>query len=166
VTISSVYLQPGEWFVCDGPTAIQTILGSCVGIVMRHPHGPTCVAHCMLPRWNALPGPPGEARFVDRCLTDMIALFDRRGLSRNQLAAMLFGGGRLLPGAAAGRMPGVGRQNVEAALSILHREGVDIVRQDVGGNRGRKLLVLSHTGEVTVSTISPLRLASPEEAVA
>lgn len=148
--MNTVCLQPGEWFFSERPVLIDTILGSCLGIVMRHRDGATCVAHCVLPRWNGEPG--GEARFVDRCLEQMMMLFDRRGRERSELDVKLFGGSRMLVTDPPGRDP-VGRQNLDMALAILRREGIRVSAQDVGGNRGRRILVHSATGEVRVSYV-------------
>jgi chemotaxis protein CheD len=152
----SVYLQPGEWFFSDRPARIDTILGSCLGIVMRHRGGATCVAHCVLPAWNGDTDESGdEARYVDRCLEKMMSFFDRRGIVRSQLEVKLFGASQLLPGGVRANTLAVGRQNLTAALEILQREGIPVCSQDVGGNRGRKISVNSATGEVTVTYMQP-----------
>lgn len=148
----SLYLQPGEWFFSDRPAKIDTILGSCLGIVMRHHGGATCVAHCVLPAWKGETSESGdEARYVDRCLEKMLGFFDRRGIERSQLEVKLFGASQLLPGLVSGNTFAVGRQNLAAALEILEREGIAICSRDVGGNRGRKISVDSATGEVRVT---------------
>ncbi len=156
--MTTVYLHPGEYFFSDEPAMIDTILGSCLGIVMRHRDGATCVAHCVLPRWHGETCAYGEeARFVDRCLGQMMAFFERRGIGHGQLEVKLFGGSQLLHSAERARMPSVGRQNLAAALSILRHEGIRVSAQDVGGNRGRKILVDSGTGNVDVRYMRPSR---------
>lgn len=165
--MKTIYLLPGEWSCSKGPALIDTILGSCLGIVMRRPGGATCVAHCVLPRGTGEPGAQaGEARFVDRWLERTIAFFDHQGSDRGEIDVKLFGGSQLLPAAPASRSPSVGRQNLESALGILRREGFRVSEQDVGGHRGRRIVVNSVTGEVQVRYITPSVTHSPAKAAA
>lgn len=152
--MTSLSLKPGECFFSEGPATIDTILGSCLGIVMRHRGGATCVAHCVLPRANSEITEPGcAARFVDQSIEQMLAFFDRRAISHDQLEVKLFGGSQILTRGFLGRIPPVGQQNLETALAILGREGIPISAQDTGGRCGRRILVDSATGEVQVRYI-------------
>jgi chemotaxis protein CheD len=155
--MTCVSLKPGESFFSERPATVDTILGSCLGIVMRHRDGATCVAHCVLPRANGENAEPGcTARFVDQSLEQMLAFFERRGISHDQLEVKLFGGSQILTTGPVGRMPPVGQQNLEAALAFLGREGIPVSAQDTGGRRGRRILVDSSTGEVQVRYIRSL----------
>jgi chemotaxis receptor (MCP) glutamine deamidase CheD len=47
----------------------------------------------------------------------------------------------------------VGRQNVLAALQALFEASVPVVMSDVEGNRGRRVVLHAHTGDLVVRVL-------------
>lgn len=135
------------------PVKVQTLLGSCVAVTL---HCRFCRAggifHALLPRIEDYPkhkgGPP--YRFVDSGLAALLEAMDRAGADMRALEAKVFGGA----GALLGQEAGVGLKNVRVALSGLTERGLRVSAVNVGGDRGRKLLFLPHTGEVYVKLLS------------
>src|SRR6266568_1228811 len=71
--ILEVFLQPGEFYFGDEKTRIRTLLGSCVAIVLWHPHlriGGMC--HYMLPR---RPQGPSDSPMDGRYAEDAMRMF-------------------------------------------------------------------------------------------
>lgn len=162
MTPEYVYLNPGQWHADAYRTSVvETILGSCVGIVLRDAAGATCVGHCMLPyaRHDEPRGEPG--RFVDLCLNEMFGFFERRGKPRRELEAKLFGGARVLPPYRSDTR-GIGEENIAAAVAILKRMDVCLVACDVGGGRGRRIVVNTADGSVFVRELG-CRAQDPHE---
>jgi chemotaxis protein CheD len=153
VTTPAVYLKPGEWFFGEQPAVVETILGSCLGIIMRSSEGATCVAHCVLPRWEGGAAPDATGKFVDRTLAEMLRLFARRGVERVNLEVKLFGGAGVLLGGGGRAVQEVGRDNIEMAIQVLRREGIRVSACQVGGSRGRKIAVHTESGDVFVWTL-------------
>jgi chemotaxis protein CheD len=149
----SVYLQPGEWCLCEAPARVETVLGSCLGIVMRHREGTTCVAHCMLPEWDGAPSAAAAGKYVDQCLPEMLGVFERRGLAAEDLEVMLFGAAKVLGHRGGSDVLRIGDGNVRTAQRILQHAGVRVVAKRVGGTNGCKIVVDTRTGEVELRAL-------------
>jgi len=144
------YLKPGEVVVSETPTKIVTVLGSCVSVTMFHRgSGLAAICHGALPscRRDKLCGGSCDDMFkyVDCSLLYMLFVFRKRGIPGNEIEVKLFGGADTL---ASKRENTIGSQNVRIALHIMDLEELKIRAADVGDAFGRKLIFISHTGEV------------------
>jgi len=148
--VDSIYLHPGEMAFCDRPTLVETVLGSCVSVIMRNPRLQLgCICHAMLPCSRGDRREP--LKYVDSSIRCMLQMLARHSSRKEDLEVKLFGGasmGRLIP-----RSQSVGHQNVEAAMTLVHEEGLKVRTSDTGGTSGRKLLFYTATGEVLVKRI-------------
>lgn len=139
---AKLYLLPGRIAVCLRPTAVTTILGSCVAVCLwdrrRRRGGMT---HHLLPRW--LPGARGPDRFGDVAVARLIDELGALGSLPGDLQAKLFGGADTMGGSRGD----LGRRNLEVAREVLGDHGIPIVAESGGGHRGRKLIF--HTGPGT-----------------
>jgi len=155
---SSVYLRPGEYIVSDGsPLLVSTVLGSCVSVTMFVPAlGLGAITHGVLPRscGRYAKVAQGTGRFVDTSIHAVVQELRGLGIRPSQTEVKVFGGSQMYGqwGDASGLR--IGWENVEAALDTLSDLGYTVLATDVGGNRGRKLLFVSHTGEVWVKRLS------------
>jgi chemotaxis protein CheD len=145
----SRYLQPGQVLACSEPTTVTTILGSCVAVCLwDNRRGMGGVNHYLLPRPS---GQEQSARFgpiaIARTLERLLAL----DCSPRDLQAKLFGGAWIL--ATPSGSEHIGLQNVRLARERLAEAGIPIVAEDVGGNRGRKLVFHTDTGIALVKKL-------------
>lgn len=150
-----VFLKPGEIVVSSVPLQVTTLLGSCVAVTMHSPrHGVGAICHAQLPccRKGVAVGQdhPDAGKFVNFAILRMLDRLAGLGVCREEIQAKLFGGADMFD--AHGRR-GVGRQNSEMALKVLEKESVRVVKQDLGGERGRKIIFRSHTGEVLLKRL-------------
>ena len=145
-----VYLHPGQVFASSEPSAVTTILGSCVAVVLwddaRRVGG---LNHYLLPLW-ARPG-DDTLRFGNVAFERLLAELTARGAVRSRLRAKVFGGACLLVGAARGDH--LGTKNVDVAHSLLATARIPLIAEDVGGRRGRKLIVHTDTGDAWVKLL-------------
>jgi chemotaxis protein CheD len=77
----------------------------------------------------------------------------RDGSKKKNLEAQIFGG-------AYNRVASfkdVGRENVRVARRILARQGIRVVSEDIGGEKGRKVIFDSVKNEVAVLKVDRLR---------
>lgn len=147
-----IYLHPAQMSLCEVPSRVETVLGSCVAVTMwdrRTQIG--CICHAVLP----LAKDPGRDpfKYVDSSIRFMIQMLQARRVRLQELEIKLFGGASMR-GLRNGR-PSVGHQNVQAAMALLTAEGFSLRTSDTGGSAGRKLRFYSATGEVFVK---PIRL--------
>jgi len=154
--LPSVYLRPGEVSVCEEPTKVVTVLGSCVSVTLFHRHtrlGAIC--HGVLPdcrHGKLCGGTCGDMfKYVDCSLLYMLSEFAKRGIQRKEIEVKVFGGADTL---ASKRENTIGSQNVRIALHIIGLEKMKIAAADVGDSFGRKLIFFSHTGEVFLKRLN------------
>lgn len=137
----ALYLRAGEIAVASHPTAITTVLGSCVAVclydVATRIGG---MNHFLLPHHVERERSP---RFGTVAVPELLAQLVKAGARRSGLQAKVFGGSSVL--GAQGRRS-LGDDNAELALRLLEEARIPVVDQDVGGQRGRKLIFHSDDG--------------------
>lgn len=145
------YLKPAELCIADAPTLISTVLGSCVSLVLHaRKQGLSAICHALLPTGSCL---ESGYRFVDCSIEHMLSGMRERGLRPGDLEAKLFGGSDMFSFQGHPGRGTVGSQNIESAYAMIARHGLNLVASDVGGARGRKLILHSHTGDVFVKLL-------------
>ena len=141
---ASRYLHPGEVAAAAGPTALATVLGSCVGVCLFDAgRGVGGMNHFLLPDSAGHARP--SARFGDMAMHQLLAEVLAAGASRGGLAARVFGGACVLSAFCAGTRH-LGERNVEVALDFLDARAIPVLECDTGGRRGRRVLFHTHTG--------------------
>ena len=147
------YLTIGRGVVCETPTTVLTVLGSCVSVTMYSKlHRIGGLFHALMPRWRDHENGSdyNVYKYVDSSVEALLKEMNRRGIPNKTLECKVFGGASaLFPHEMS-----VGDRNVRSALDVLFENGVRIRAMDVGGAQGRKLLFLSHTGEVFIKRIN------------
>lgn len=98
----------------------------------------------MLPLWNGegLESPRYGNIAIPRLLDDLAKLH----CEKKNLVAKVFGGGNVLGESVS--MFRVGERNITIAFRFLEELGIPIVASSTGGDRGRKILFNTYTGEV------------------
>lgn len=147
---ASIFLHPGQMLVATEPTAITTILGSCVALCLYDPGRRIGgMNHYLLP--HAVAKPRFPARFGTVAITRLVERMEESGCRVREIEAKVFGGAGVV---RALRSPGsLGAQNVEIALEALRALGIPLRASDVGGERGRKLVFHTDDGSAWVRTI-------------
>ena len=109
--------------------------------------------HFMLPFHGEGQSSP---RYGDIAIAELLGKFRALGSQRRNIQARIFGGACVLQALQSiqGSIGHIGQKNVEIAVDILGREGVDIIEKNVYGNRGRKVSMISHTGEIKLGFVS------------
>lgn len=131
--------------ISDGVRA-RAILGSCIGLSLYQPtRRIAIVAHIVLPAAEGRPGSAGK--FADTAIPLMIDMFKRHGIHRSGLIAKLAGGANMFGGNGPIQ---IGADNIETVKSILASMKIPIQGEHVGGQKGRRIVVDSATGEMVV----------------
>jgi chemotaxis protein CheD len=157
-----VYLRPGQIYVADKPTVVSTLLGSCVSITLFNRAlrwGAIC--HGILPackkkkRGNCNQECKELYKYIDCAFRHMVLLSRSCALNHEETEVKLFGGaGMLTPHKNRHGIMSVGDQNIRMALRLIKSEGFNILASDTGGNSGRKLFFLTHTGDVYLKRLN------------
>jgi chemotaxis protein CheD len=144
------FVQPGQVFVTGRPTAVTTILGSCIAVCLwdeqRRIGG---VNHFMLP--FSAGSTARSARFGNVAMDELFEQMKMAGARVPFLRAFVFGGSCMFPGMQSADH--LGQKNADLALDLLSRRGVQLAQLDVGGNRGRKVIFYTDEGSICLKTI-------------
>ena len=152
--LTQVYLHPGHLHASAEPSAITTVLGSCVAVCLfdaRIRAGG--VNHFLLPDHThdaavaGRYGPSATQQLLDR----MFAL----GARAETMTARLVGGANVL--AAIRVTPSLGERNAASAIEVLLAAGVLVSARDVGGEVGRKLVFSTRDGTAWIKPLGGAR---------
>lgn len=164
----TVTLHPGDVACLGRGDRLETLLGSCVAIVLTDPQrtvGAMChVVHAGTPGSS----PTRETAYGDSALARMGTLLRDRGIDPGQCLAWVYGGGHMFPGQAvdANRTVDIGAANFEWALRALHQAGIRVLGVALGGYVYRKLRWTIGPEDPEVETVQMARPPRPKESLA
>ncbi|MBN1847358.1 MAG: chemotaxis protein CheD [Deltaproteobacteria bacterium] len=149
---ANYYLKPGYILVADRPTAISTVLGSCVSVCIYDRKRKTGgMNHFLLP--TIMKSDAATARYGNVATLTLIVMLINDGSKVKNMEAQIFGGAY---NSKISRLD-VGQDNIKIARKVLRKKGVRIVSEDVGGEKGRKIVFDTSTNEVAVIKVDKLR---------
>lgn len=141
--------------IINPPGKIMTIgLGSCVGIAlydkMKRLAG---LAHIMLPDSTSFKNVTNPYKFADLAIPILIEKMEMEGCSRRNIKAKIVGGASMFNFSDKTMINDIGKRNSEAVVKSLSELKIPILASDVGGNKGRTMIVDAESGVVVVRTI-------------
>lgn len=141
-----VYLHAGQLTIAATPTAVVTVLGSCVAVCLHDPVTRVGgVNHFLLPHHVER---ERSTRFGTIAVPELVEAVVRAGASRASIVAKVFGGASVI--GALSRTRRLGDENAALAFRLLEEARIPVLQQDVGGARGRKLVFLTDDGTAWV----------------
>jgi chemotaxis protein CheD len=130
-------LHPGDVALGQHGDTLETLLGSCVAIVITDPRrtvGAMChIVHSRRAPSHAL----ATGAYADVALATMVSLLQQRGITARLCEAYVYGGGNMFP--QLEQAPSVGDGNADWALAALAALGIRVLAVDVGGAAYRRL---------------------------
>lgn len=148
---ATAYLHPGQLVACTEPTTVTTILGSCVAVSLTdRRRGVGGVNHFLLPWWTSARS--ATTRFGNVACERLLEQVCAYGASPRSLEARVYGGASLLGGVAPTMAP-LGAKNVDVALEFLAAHGIPVIESDVGGSRGRRLVINTDDGRAELRAL-------------
>ena len=144
IHLTKQLLYPADIFVDKSPCLINTVLGSCVSVCLYDPvlqYG--AINHFLLPLWNG--HDLSTMKYGNLAIIRILEELLHFGSKYENITAKIFGGAEVLTGAPT--KFNIGRRNAQIAFEILNELKMPIVLSDVGGNRGRKIIFNTFTGE-------------------
>jgi chemotaxis protein CheD len=130
-------LHPGDVACGVRGDRFETLLGSCVAVILADPRR-TVGAMCHIVHAAGAPASrPGDTRHADVALAEMQRRLFAHDMRLELCEAYVFGGGNMFPRLYP-HQP-VGERNVHRVLDVLAAEGVRVLHHDVGGTAYRRL---------------------------
>ncbi|HIH00958.1 TPA: chemotaxis protein CheD [Thermoplasmata archaeon] len=135
--------RPPERLCCLG-------LGSCVAVFIYDPDTKIGgVLHALLPRKPAKKDP--DPKYTDSGIKILYDEIVSKGAKKRKLIAKLVGGAQMFPNLDLG-ISDIGTENIREARKTLQSLGVEVVSEEVKGNKGRSAYYSLETGDVTIRT--------------
>lgn len=130
-------LHPGDVVCGQRGDTLETLLGSCVAVILTDPHR-TIGAMCHIvhhqdvsEHWEL------DTLRVGGAMQRMYQLLMGRGMNPQLCDAFVYGGGNMFPDVF--RRTNVGRDNGHAVVRRLAIDGIRIAIQDLGGTTYRRI---------------------------
>lgn len=141
--------------VAKAPDKITTIgLGSCVGISLYDKKNNIVgLAHIMLADSSKFTNKTNLHKYADTAIPILINEMEKLGCDKKDITAKIAGGAQMFKSADSKFKNDIGSRNVIATEEILSRNGIFIKGKDVGGDKGRTMIVDASTGIVTIRSL-------------
>ncbi|MDR1084259.1 MAG: chemotaxis protein CheD [Deltaproteobacteria bacterium] len=151
VEIYRYHLTPGNLFTCGEQAMISTVLGTCVAVCLHDRRLKIGgMNHFLYPKSGFFGSSSNE--YGDVAIQALIEKLCRMGSRIQDLEAQIFGGGDI-PG-FDGK---TGIRNIKIARKLLKKHGINVVSEDVGGFKGRRLIFHTGTNETLVMKTHRIR---------
>lgn len=146
------FLKPGFIYVSTEPTMIFTVVGSCIAVcVFDRKQKIGGMNHFQFPIVRS--PKQATARYGNVAVPTLINLMISEGSKNEHLEAQILGGA-YNPEIAD---KNVGRENIKIAKKILAKKGVRLASEDVGGEKGRKIIFNNNSNELAVVKVDKVR---------
>lgn len=117
---------------------ITYALGSCIGICLYDPQIKLgAMVHIMLPL-NMEAGRKNALKYADTGICETLKQMESNGALRRRIVAKIAGGAKMFE--VSGSLGNIGQRNIDSVHMILRREGITLLKEDVGGTTARTLL--------------------------
>lgn len=144
VGIADMKMAQGEGML------VTYALGSCIGICLYDPVlRLAALVHIMLPL-NMEAGRKSPMKYADSGIRETLKQMESRGAKRGRITAKIAGGARMFDVSGGGSLGNIGQRNIESVHLNLKKEGVKLLREDVGGTVARTMLFDAASGEACI----------------
>ena len=129
----------------DSGMLITYALGSCIGICLYDQRiRLASLVHIMLPL-NLEPGRKNTMKYADTGIRETLKMMEAKGASRSRITAKIAGGAKMFD-TGSSSLGNIGQRNIESVHINLKKEGIRLLKEDVGGSVARTLLFDVNSG--------------------
>jgi chemotaxis protein CheD len=130
-------LHPGDVACAERGDQVETLLGSCVAIVLTDPRHTIAVMCHFVHSRSASGCRATDCQYADVALSTMYALLYDRGINPLLCVAYVYGGSNMF--SQIYQAPHVGESNLRWALAALAEDGIKVLAEEVGGTCYRRV---------------------------
>ena len=144
-------LHPGDFYFTPQSVLIQTLLGSCIAMVMWHPKyhlGGMC--HFVLPDRQVPLNTEKIGHYAGGAMQLFLAHTQARGTFITDYVAKIFGGANSVTELLNEKEKSIGARNAQIAMQLLQEQNVKISVADIGQSGYRRLIFNLSNGDVWV----------------
>lgn len=141
--------------IVDSPNKVLTIgLGSCIGISLYDKRKKIAgLVHIMLPDSTKFKTITNKMKYADLAIPILLSKMKDLGCDKRNIEGKIAGGASMFQFADSKTISDVGKRNIEAVKAVMKEEGITILSSEVGGHRGRTMIVASENGVVEIKSI-------------
>jgi chemotaxis protein CheD len=148
-------VKVADWAADKGDMILVTLgLGSCVAIMLHDPKvAAGGMAHVLLPSKSLARDQHNPAKFPETAVPLLVERLRVLGADPRRLVAKLAGGASMFSQLMTPGTVQMGERNIAASRNALRDAGIPIVREAVGGERGRTVRFTLSDGAVEVRSV-------------
>jgi chemotaxis protein CheD len=153
--VKEIIVKVADWAAERGDGVLVTLgLGSCVAIMLHDPQAKAgAMAHVLLPSISLARDITNRAKFPETAVPLLIERLKALGADPRRLVAKLAGGASMFSQLVTTGTIQMGERNVLAARSALRAAAIPIVREAVGGERGRSVRFHVNDGRAEIRSV-------------
>ncbi len=147
--LDGILVHPGEIAVVGDGSRLVSVVASGVAVCLWAPDSEiAAMAHFVEPRTDD----PARtfARFGNVAVPEVVRLV-RDSAPKDRIEAQIFGGAKEHPGDSRGE------ENISMAEKVLASRMIEVTSRDIGGSKGRKVVLDGRTGQTAVVKVHKLR---------
>ena len=147
--LDGVYVGAGEIVIVQEETALATVVARGVVVCIWDKSGVTAgMSHFIKP--SIYDGKLATGQYGNVSILTLVRMLKERSPA-GCFEAQIFGGASKTDGES------IGRDNVNIARKVLSAKEIPVVSEDIGGNKGRKILFYTSSGNTVVLKVDKLR---------
>lgn len=147
-----------DYKTAQAPNKLITVgLGSCIGTIIYDERSKIGgLSHIMLPDSHFFIGRQEikVAKFADLAIPEMVKEIRKKTTQPPRLKAKIVGGASMFDFGKNQPGQGIGERNIRAVEKVLSDLAIEIVAKDVGGNKGRTMIVDLNDFSTMVRTVN------------
>jgi len=153
--VKETIVKVADWAAERGDGVLVTLgLGSCVAIMLHDPQTKTgAMAHVLLPSTSLARDLTNRAKFPETAVPLLIERLKVLGADPRRLVAKLAGGARMFSQLVTPGTIQMGERNVLASRAALRVAAIPVIREAVGGDRGRSVRFYVKDGRVEIRSV-------------
>ena len=153
--MKEVIVKVADWAAERGDGVIVTLgLGSCVAIMLHDPQMKAgAMAHVLLPSRSLAHDTSNLAKFPESAVPLLVDRLKALGAEPRRLVAKLAGGASMFSQLMTPGTIQMGERNIVASRNALRTASIPIVRESVGGERGRSIRFHVKDGRVEIRSV-------------
>ncbi|MGE5803826.1 MAG: chemotaxis protein CheD [Gemmatimonadota bacterium] len=153
--MKEVIVKVADWAAERGAAVLVTLgVGSCVAIMLYDPQAnAAAMAHVLLPSTRLARDTTNHAKFPETAVPLLVDRLTRLGADPRRIVAKLAGGASMFTQLVTPGTIQMGERNVLASRNALRAADIPILRESVGGERGRSIRFYVQDGRVEIRSV-------------
>ncbi|MBI1829081.1 MAG: chemotaxis protein CheD [Thaumarchaeota archaeon] len=149
---SPIEVAMGEIAISNNDTMFVTFVGSCVALCLFDPSTKMGgMAHIMLPESNKnFQNAVQIGKYADKAIEALLKNMTTKGANKKRIKAKMTGGAQIFSSESGDGLFNIGTRNIDMVKTLLEKNKIPLIAEEVGMNYGRWVKFHTKTGELIV----------------